>query len=214
MRKSFVALLTIVALAAAPMVGADASAPSGTNTGTAPVTSNGWTPAAPGVNDVKQIVDPDADYTEATCKIHLTRFEDFDSRRFVAGCFAPPNKERVDFEPTVEKRKVPRSWATWGSPPDTEGKHPNILYTNGSTTLTVSFSAPMTIVGVEAEPNPFEVHTFQMEFFSGATSLGVITRDINGDHGARLLAGQSDGITSVVITSDVDFSIGRIRLAQ
>lgn len=111
-------------------------------------------------------------------------------------------------------------WSTWGAPPDTESSTPRVLHDPGynpaATSITLSFSDGVQTFGLEAEPDPFSVHNITLDFYNGATLLGSITRSIDGNSGARLLAGTSDGalITSAVLSSDTDFAFGQVRAAE
>jgi hypothetical protein len=122
----------------------------------------------------------------------------------------------VGFSIALEPRTVGVNWATWGSPPDTEQDNPRIWFTQGGTSLTFTFDSPVAVWGFEAEPNPFADIEFTVEYFSGATSLGTITRTINGNAGARLLAAAADvgdSFTSVTVSADSDFAIAQLRYA-
>jgi len=122
----------------------------------------------------------------------------------------------VDFSTDLEPRTVGVNWATWGSPPDTEQDNPRIWFTQGATTLTFTFDTPVSLWGFEAEPNPFADIDFTVEYFDGATSLGTISRTINGNAGARLLAAAADvgdSFTSVTVTAGSDFAIAQLRYA-
>jgi hypothetical protein len=157
---------------------------------------------------------PVAKYVNNTCAIDLSAIPDFTSVTSVTGCGVT-----VTFSTPMEKRTVPDSWATWGSPPDTEGASPAILYSAGITDVTLTYSNKNRRVGVEAEPNPFEVHTFSATFRNRAGVIrGTISRDIDGNAGARLLAAQVgrtkvQKIKTLEVASDVDFAIAQIRVS-
>ena len=200
--KMLVALGAAGALAGASLLGATtASAASGSNAGSV---TRGVAAKVTGVQACdKQIMNP-ADYPK-TKEVDLSGIADF----------TPVSKVgKVKFVPTTEKRSVPNSWATWGSPPDTETATPNILYTAGSTSVDIILpkKGKMT-VGAEVEPNPFEVHTFTAEYFNKAgKSLCSITRDADGNAGARVLAATVSKKAKLMrISSDVDFSFGAIH---
>jgi len=159
---------------------------------------------------------PAGAYLANTCDADLSGFADFTPITTLT-CPEGHEQQPIQFNPTLEKRSVPGSWATWGSPPDTESATPNILYTGGATSVTITYGDPSQCVGVEVEPNPFEVHTFTAVIAHGATTLKTITRDADGNAGARLLAacGKKDRdrleATTMTISSDVDFSIAQVR---
>lgn len=121
-------------------------------------------------------------------------------------------KQTVNFSSPMQALSVPNSWATWNSPPNTETSTPRVLWTGGSTSIILSLAQPATTFGFEAEPDPFEVHTITAVFMSGSTTVGTVSRPIDGFAGALLAAGSaSQPITSVQIFSDADFAIAQIR---
>ena len=120
---------------------------------------------------------------------------------------------------TFEKRSVPGSWASWGTPPDTETDTPNILYSAGATGATVDFGKKVKTGGFELEPDQFLVESFTVEFHKGANGtgavVGTITRDVDGSFGARLFGGhRRHGFKSAVISSSSgdDFAIAQVRV--
>jgi hypothetical protein len=93
-------------------------------------------------------------------------------------------------------------WINWSSPPDAETSTPKLLarYADpGTVTLTLS-PAPTTF-GFELQPN-FNVDANAVVVFkNGATTLGTVTRTINGFLVSRLFAASSSTpITSVEVT--------------
>jgi NO-binding membrane sensor protein with MHYT domain len=72
--------------------------------------------------------------------------------------------------------------------------------------------------GFELEPNAFQTFSVTAEFFNGATSIGSITRAVNGQAGALLFAAltNTDQFNRVVITAPagaLGFAIARLRYA-
>jgi hypothetical protein len=112
----------------------------------------------------------------------------------------------VGFSQNARKAQVPGSgWSTWSSPPNAETSTPHVLvfssqYTNPGP-VTFSFSQSVSTFGFELEPNNFAVYNINADFYNGATLLGSISQNVNGNAGARLF-GASDplGFTSVVVT--------------
>jgi hypothetical protein len=158
-----------------------------------------------------QILDPDAAYLSATTKIDITGIPEFTSVTSITDGI-----QTVTFSSAMQRLQVGSSWSTWSSPPFSEDPAPAILYSQGSTTITMDLSVPSSIVGFELEPNPFDTFTFTAEFQSGGVTICSITRDISGNAGARLLAVELDciecpAIDRVVITGPVDFSIAQVR---
>jgi|ERR1019366_1403640 hypothetical protein len=118
------------------------------------------------------------------------------------------------FSTMLNERNVPGSWGTWNCPPATESCTPNVLYTQGSTSLTLTLSGNFNVVGFELEPDAFQQDEVTAQYFNGATLLGTIDLFPNGSSGALLFAAQSSSdITSVVITdlTSDDFAIAQLR---
>ena len=112
--------------------------------------------------------------------------------------------------PADYDRVVPGDWSTWNSPPWVETPTPHVLYT-GVTTLTMTFSNPVSIFGFEAEPDPFNIYNMSAVFYLGPNPVGTITLPVNGNAGARLFAARGTFFDSVVFSSQVDFAIARLR---
>lgn len=109
-------------------------------------------------------------------------------------------------------------WATWGSPPNTEGANPRVLKTlTALTSLTLTLSSPTTTFGLEIEPSAFSVHSVTVTFMNGSTTLGSVTRSVDGNAGALLFAAtNTTPITSVVLSvpsAAGGFAIGQFRFA-
>jgi hypothetical protein len=121
----------------------------------------------------------------------------------------------VDFSIPVEVLSVPDGWATWSAPPFSETDTPIVLYSGGPTQLTMTFSESLDAFGFELQPNPLGLFTFNATFFNGSDVVGAITRDVDGDGGARLFAGVSTAptlpFTSVLINGSQDFAIAQLR---
>jgi hypothetical protein len=154
------------------------------------------------------ISQPDASYLSSTTKIDITDPDYTVLSSITDGTLT------VSFSPSVEARTVSGSWATWGSPPDTESSTPRILFDSSTTSLWMTLSQPVNIFGFEAEPNPMSVHSMTAEFYNGATWVGSITRDVDGNAGARLFAAGGDVFTSVYFYTDCDFAVAQLRYAK
>jgi hypothetical protein len=151
---------------------------------------------------------PNELYVGHTCNFDLSAIPDFTIVSSLDACGIT-----ATFDPPVEKRSVPNSWASWGTPPDTETDVPNILFSGDATQVTVTFSSPVRIAGAEAEPDPFEVHPITADFYRPGGGLkATVTRDIDGTGGARLLAVKTKAIGSMVLSSDVDFAFAQLRI--
>lgn len=120
----------------------------------------------------------------------------------------------INFSNPQSENNVPNSWATWGCPPATESCTPNVLWNEGFSTLTISFTSPLKTFGFELEPDNFAVEEVTAQFFNGASLVGTIDLFPNGSAGALLFAGTTDSqFTSVVITdlAGGDFAIAELR---
>ena len=177
------AAIALVAIPAA--TSASASSPPSSNSGTAVTRSvASIAPASASAAAKKVFKQPTRKYLKKTCVIDLSALSDFTPVGTLTGC-----GQTITVTPTAEKRSVPGSWATWGSPPDTESATPHILYTVGSTMLTFDLSTPVKIFGVEAEPNPFEIHDVgEWCYNPDGSPQSHTVRAMSGDAGAKLLA--------------------------
>ncbi|NMB00558.1 MAG: hypothetical protein GX971_03420 [Firmicutes bacterium] len=158
------------------------------------------------VTAASPIFDPDAAYLAATSKIDISGLP-----------FASLNDSISDGDLTVafsiplEKLgPVPDGWATWSSPPFSEDPNPDVLYAS-SDTLTLELSRPVTILGFELEPSPFQLLSYTADFYLGNTLVESITRDVDGAAGARLFAREDGPIDRVVITGSAPFAIAQVR---
>ncbi|TMV48775.1 hypothetical protein FE783_17170 [Paenibacillus mesophilus] len=156
------------------------------------------------------IMNPDAAYQSSTQNV------DFSGLPFGAQItFVADGIQTVTFSSAMNKvGPVPNGWATWSSPPFSESANPFVLTSNDATVLTWTLTRPSVIFGFELEPDPFAVIHFNVDFFSGATLIGSVTRDVNGEGGARLFAAQTNGsFDRVVITGESGFAVAQIRYA-
>ena len=120
----------------------------------------------------------------------------------------------VGFSSALRPRRVGINWNTWGTPPDTEASKPSVWSSQGVNSVTFTFDKPLSIWGFEAQSQPFGLHTFTLDFYDGVTLLGTITRTINGNGGARLLAGEAgvgEKFTSVKLSTNSGFAIAQLR---
>jgi hypothetical protein len=110
--------------------------------------------------------------------------------------------QTLTFSSAVGVRQVPGGgWATWNSPPNVESSAPKVLaITTGLTSLTITLGNPVTLFGVEIEPNS-GTQAVALTYYNDATVLGSISQSVVGTSGAKLFAGSaSTPITSVVLT--------------
>jgi hypothetical protein len=118
----------------------------------------------------------------------------------------------VTFDTDLVALTVPTTWASWGTPPNVESSTPRVLWTNGATSLTLTFTQSVELFGIEAQPNTSVVSSIDASFFAGANLVGEIAMDVDGDGGARLFAASSTTpFDKVVLTSTDDFAIAQVR---
>jgi hypothetical protein len=121
----------------------------------------------------------------------------------------------ASFDTPLVALTVPTTWGAWGSPPDVESATPRVLWTNGVTSLTITFGTQVGLFGVEAQPSTQVVSSMLASFFQGASLIGEIPLDVDGNAGARLFAASSTTpFDTVVLSSTDDFAISQIRLAS
>ena len=118
----------------------------------------------------------------------------------------------------MDVNQVPTSWATWGSPPNTEGSTPKVVRPDDTTQADIAFqfSSALTIFGMELEPDdttPGNMHLITATYFLGSTPVGTIARSVSGDGGALLFAGSGGPFDSVEVVSDIDFAAAQFRYA-
>jgi hypothetical protein len=162
--------------------------------------------AVPASAQFTPIAQPNAAYTGSTT---LLNFADPDFNNLASLGDGTLN---IDFSAPLVALTVPGTWATWALPPNTETATPRVLWTDGLTTLDLSFNGGVGIFGLEAQPNTEVPSLITASFFNGGTLLGTIPINVNGNGGARLFAAQTTGLfTRVSLTSTDDFAIARLR---
>lgn len=155
------------------------------------------------------ITQPDAGYTGGTTLLDITA-PDFDNLSSLSG-----GGVTVNFSSDLVALTAPDSWGSWGAPPNTESATPRVLWSNGFTDLAFNFSSPVDLFGFEAEPNTLEVSTLVATFFNGATEVGQIPIDVDGNGGARLFAAQTTGqFTRVTLSGSDDFAVAQLRVGN
>jgi hypothetical protein len=123
----------------------------------------------------------------------------------------------VSFSSSMIRNTVGASWGTWNCPPYTESCMPPVLWSDGASSVTMTLSSPESTFGFEAEPDNFIQEQMTAIFYNGASVLGSITLDPNGDSGALLFAASdSTPFTSVQIANSAgdDFAIANIRYSS
>jgi hypothetical protein len=155
------------------------------------------------------IPQPDATYIGRTTLLPVSAL-DFDTVSSLSS-----GGLKVSFDTPLVALTTPSTWGSWGSPPDVESSTPRVLWTNGVTSLSMSLSDPIGLFGFEAQPNTQGVSSMLASFFFGATLIGEIPLDVDGNGGARLFAASStDFFDTVVLSSTDDFAIAQVRIAS
>jgi len=166
-----------------------------------------------------QIPLPDAAYTSSTTLIPITG-ADGDTTLTLSDA-----NLTVTFSALMQEFTVPTSWSNWGSPPTVETSTPRVLSPVDfltTTSVTLSFSQPLTVFGLEAEPDAFEgTFPVRLDFFNGVTPLGTVSNDLTGFGAALFAASATTPITSVTLTiqgnaqdpAGTDPGIAQIRYA-
>jgi len=155
---------------------------------------------------IVQIMSPDAAYTSSTTRIDITG-QDLSQ----ATSLSDAALTATFAASTI--RTVGSTWASWSSPPDSESAMPRILHHAGGS-LTFSFSHALDVFGIEAEGDELGIHPFTATFYNGADMVGSLSRSIDGNAGARLLAAEATGgdvFTSVTISMPGDFAFAQFR---
>jgi hypothetical protein len=118
-----------------------------------------------------------------------------------------PLGHTLSFGAPVSHREVPSSWLTWS-----HGYTGDVYYTNGATTLTMTLSPGAGAFIFYAEPNPFQSFTITATDSDG----GTIVQTVSGSAGAAGYGLHTTGgstITTVTVTSSVDFAVGEFSIA-
>src|SRR5215831_5068271 len=115
------------------------------------------------------IAQPDAAYLGSTTLIPITA-ADFDIVSSLSD-----GTLGISFSSDLAAATVPDTWTSWGSPPDTETATPRVLWTQGETSLTLTFDNPVGIFGLEAEPNTTGPASITATFLNGGATVGEIT---------------------------------------
>lgn len=157
------------------------------------------------------IPQPNAAYTSSTNLLPVTAVELSNVNSLTDGILT------ATFSAPLQVATVPDNWLNWGSPPVVENAAPRVLITPGvdETLLTITFSQPLSLFGLEGAPDAFGTTTMTENFFNGATNIGSIQLSPDGSVGALLFAASSSTpITSVNITAvGTDFAVADLRYA-
>jgi hypothetical protein len=157
------------------------------------------------------ISNPDAAYLASTTRFDQSGVANSTFTSLTSGSLT------LTFGSALERRMVPGSWGTWSVAPFSErvaGTDYDVAFCPGCNVLRMSLSSAVSVFGFEAEPNPFSVHSFTANFRRNGSVIGTVTRDVNGNAGARLFAfSDAAGIDAVEFISNnqVDFAAASFR---
>jgi hypothetical protein len=162
---------------------------------------------------VKTFLKPVAGYTGTTCVLNLFGIPDGTSVSSTSSCGIA-----ITYTPTPTKLSAPfGGWSNWGSPPNTESATPDVLYPGNSLVLTLTFSKPVAISGVEAEGNAFTTTNIQASWYrADGVLLGTQARDVTTPDGARLFATKVSPKAKKMVVTDtgagsIGFAIAQVR---
>lgn len=112
----------------------------------------------------------------------------------------------ITFDVPVNRRMVGSGWATWS-----HGYTGDVYYTNGAASVTITLPPNTMAFYFYVEPNPFSYH--DITAVANGVSSGPVS--VTGDSGATYFGFYSTGsaLTSVTVSSDVDFAVGEFGIA-
>lgn len=114
----------------------------------------------------------------------------------------------LEFSATMDHRSIGDGWGTWS-----HGYTGDVYYSNGATSLTLTLPGNACAFYFYAEPNPFAVYGMTATAQDGTS----IVQSVNGSAGASYFGFYStDGspLTSITLTSTVDFAVGEFGIAS
>jgi hypothetical protein len=179
---------------------------------------------------------PTSSYVSSTTLIDISGLTDFTGYSSITGggltvSFYKNAGLSMPTDPV--KLTVPKDWATWNCPPDTEAKCTKpapptnlpVLYSNTVTDLFMKLGTPQSVFGFEAQPDLSDVESMTATFFDNTTNLGSINLDVSGNAGALLFAASSNTKFNKVELKDngprggcpagaiCDFAIANVRFS-
>ncbi len=117
---------------------------------------------------------------------------------------ASPLGGTVGFAGDADHRQIGLGWATWS-----HGYTGDVYYTLGATSMTLTMPADTAAFHFYAEPNPFALFTIIVS--SGGVSSAALVDGSGGAYGWGIY--DAAGLTSITISSDVDFAFGEFGIA-
>jgi len=119
---------------------------------------------------------------------------------------------RVFFDIPLDSRIVGSSWGTWS-----HGYTDSVYWTQGATSLNMTFAAGVTTCVFYAEPNPFDTFDITATSIDGDGDVFTLTLSVTGDSGAKgwaIAADNGETLVSVNVTSTVDFAVGEFGVSS
>ncbi len=161
---------------------------------------------------------PDATYISATNLIAITTMAFANASSWTDGTVTATSSQPLNRR---DAEAPGGGWDTWSASPESErtssGTLP-VLYAMGLTSINFTFDLPLYVFGVELEPDVFGIREMTLEYFAGATSLGIIQRSVDGVGGARVFAGITDmpfDRASISIKGeDPGFALAQLRYSK
>ncbi len=127
---------------------------------------------------------------------------------YVSSIPGGPNGSSVGISPTAGKRSIGSGWATWSH------GYTGAVYTDyESTQVTLTLPAGTEAFYVYVEPDPFDIFAITATSNSGATSGGIMVNGSAGANGYAFYSTAGESITSITISSSVDFAFGEFGIS-
>jgi hypothetical protein len=158
--------------------------------------------SVPSFATLTQILNPDATYTSNTHLLAIT------GDRWYQPSSIKDDYLTASFSPSPYIYDMSLDWGSWGAPPMTESTTPQLLFFDEIDSFTITFSKPISTFGLEARANAISAHMFNLEFYKDNASIGLISRNINGNVSPGLLAASSDTVFDKVVISTTQESYG------
>lgn len=107
----------------------------------------------------------------------------------------------LSFSSSLTRYVIGSGWSTWS------GSHTgeSILYVPSSVTGT--FSSPVSAFGLEMEPNPFSVYTLTLGLSDGS----ILSQDVSGSAGAKFYGWTDGSVSSFTLSGQSDFAFGIMK---